>query len=282
MANLSEIERLKSEFSWSDLAPNSEGVRLPQSPSGAEISFPDDSWDDQALNDEGMGVWGDVRLREVHQLMLKHRLHAIWEIGAGNGAVCIGLSGLGHEVVALEPIYSGAKYIASQGISSYGTTLEELNLPKNSIPAIGVFDVLEHIEDPGPMLREFARVLQEDGSLLITVPAHQFLFSQYDSSIGHFRRYSKGGLRDSLEASGFELVESKYLFSFLVPLAWLLRVLPEKMGMTSSATTRKGERAQFRIAQLLSPIFRMLVYVEKLIRLPFGLSIIAVARPKRS
>lgn len=282
MLKLGDIQRIKQTFGWSDPLPNEAGVRVPNISSRTPISFPQDSWDDLAVNEEGMGIWADIRLEKINQLMRANGLSVIWEVGAGNGAVCIGLSGLGHEAIAVEPLYAGARYIASRGLDSFGSTLDELNLPDDSLPAIGVFDVLEHISDPTPMLREFSRVLQKDGFLLITVPAHQFLFSEYDSSIGHFRRYSISELRSSLSTGGFELLNARFLFSFLVPLAWVLRVLPKKLGFRSSATSRKNARGQFRIAEILSPVFRFFVAFENLLRLPFGLSILALAKPKAS
>ncbi len=281
MKNSTEMIRLESEFGWTSPLPNTNGVRLPEISNHSPISFPEDSWDDKAVNDEGVGVWGEIRLREIHLLMLKHGLSTIWEVGAGNGAVCLGLSALGHEAIAVEPLYGGAKYIAEKGLTSFGSTLNELRLPNNSIPSIGVFDVLEHIEETGPMLQEFARVLQKDGLLLISVPAHEFLFSKYDSSIGHFRRYSKVKLRDSLGAAGFELVSCRFLFSFLVPMAWLLRVFPEKLGVGKSSNPIQKGRTQLKLANALSPLFRFGIAIEKLLRLPFGLSLIAVARSKQ-
>jgi SAM-dependent methyltransferase len=282
MNSAKEIIRLASNFGWQDLKANKDGVRVPQGSDGLRISFPEDSWDDEAHNEEGMGVWAEIRLQEIHAQMKKHKLRTIWEVGAGNGAVCIGLSKLGHEVIAVEPLYAGARYIASQRLVTFGSTLDELKLPNKSIPAIGAFDVLEHIENPVPMLNEFSRVLSKNGFLLITVPAHQFLFSEYDSSIGHFRRYSVSELRSQLSVAGFEIVSCRFLFSFLVPFAWVLRVLPEKIGLKNSATSRQSARTQFRIAQWLSAVFRSLVAIEKIFRLPFGLSILAVARPKVS
>ena len=281
MGGFLEIQRLKAEFNWSGPLPNEDGVRIPNLRRRADISFPDDSYDDHAINDEGLGVWGDIRLQEINQLMIKHRLSVIWEVGAGNGAVCIGLSQLGRVAIAVEPLYGGACYIAEKGLVSFGSTLEELNLPSNSIPSIGLFDVLEHIDEPSAMLGELYRVLSKDGLLLLTVPAHQSLFSHHDTSIGHFRRYSVSDLASSLDAAGFELVNSRFLFSFLVPMAWLLRVLPEKMGVKMSGVAIKSARTQFRIAQLLSPVFKFIVAIEKPLRLPFGLSILAVARPKK-
>ncbi len=281
MGNSKEMLRLESEFGWTGPLATADGVRTPQIANHTPISFPEDSWDNKVFNDEGVGVWGEVRLKEIHSLMLKHGLSTIWEVGAGNGAVCLGLSALGHEAIAVEPLYEGAKYIAEKGLTSFGSTLTELKLPSNSIPSIGVFDVLEHIEQTGPMLQEFSRVLKKDGLLLISVPAHEFLFSKHDSSIGHFRRYSKVKLRDSLGAAGFELVSCRFLFSFLVPMAWLLRVFPEKLGVGKYSNSIQKGRTQLKIANALSPLFRFGIAIEKLLRLPFGLSLIAVARPKQ-
>jgi SAM-dependent methyltransferase len=274
-----EIQRLKREFGWSSPLANKDGVCIPSISQNTSISFPSDSWDDESLNEEGMGVWADIRMREISSLLVANKISTIWEVGAGNGSVCIGLSSLGHETIAVEPIYGGARFIASRGLVSFCSTLEDLRLPANSINSIGIFDVLEHIEEPVQILEEFQRVLTKGGSLIITVPAHPFLFSQYDTSIGHYRRYTVSELRCSLAAAGLELVEARYLFSFLVPMAWLLRVLPEKLGLGSSANSRNSSRLQLRIAEKLSPVFRALVALEKKLQVPFGLSIIALARP---
>ena len=256
-------------------------MRLPIKTGYTKISFPSESWDDEEINSEGMGVWAEIRLREIHSLMSEYEIPTVWEVGSGNGAVCVGLKRLGYEAIAVEPLYGGALFTANQGVVSFACTLEELNLPAASIPAIGVFDVLEHIKDPTNLLREFGRVLSTDGKLVISVPAHPFLFSDYDSSIGHYRRYTVSELRSSLAKAGFNLIHYQYLFSFLVPLAWALRVLPGKLRTVDSVRSVKHARTQFRIAQKLSPIFRFLVWLEKIFKLPVGLSIIAIAIPSR-
>jgi SAM-dependent methyltransferase len=212
--------------------------------------------------------------------MSEYGISKIWEIGSGNGAVCLGLAALGYEAIAVEPLYGGALYTSHQGLTSFACTFEELNLPAASISAIGVFDVLEHIEDPTNLLTEFARVLTVDGKLVISVPAHPFLFSDYDSSIGHYRRYTMKALKSSLDRAGFELIKYQYLFAFLVPFAWVIRVFLAKFRKVSRKGPDKQLQKQFRTAQSLSAIFRFLVWVEKRLRLPFGLSIIAIATPK--
>jgi len=276
-----ELQRLLTQHSWNGFVLNEDGVRLPIKTGHTKISFPSESWDDNDINSEGMGVWAEIRLHEIHSLMSEYEISTFWEVGSGAGAVCLGLSKMGYEAIAIEPLYAGALFTASRGVVSFACTFEELNLPAASIPAIGVFDVLEHIKDPTNLLREFGRVLSKDGKLVISVPAHPFLFSDYDSSIGHYRRYTVTELRRSLANAGFDLIHYQYLFSFLVPLAWALRVLPGKFRTVDSVKSAKHARTQFRIAQKLSPVFRFLVWLERVLKPPFGLSIIAIAIPTK-
>ena len=280
MQDSPELVRLKSEFGWSAYKLDREFVGLPLKKNYADISFPSETWDDWIFNEEGMGAWADIRLEQINAQMIKHGISTIWEVGSGNGAVCLGLAGKGHEALAVEPLYSGARFTASKGLPSFACTLDELSLPTGSLSAVGAFDVLEHIEDPHPLLEEFARVLSSDGMLFITVPAHPFLFSRYDSSIGHYRRYTSKEFKASLERSGFELVHVRHLFAFLVPIAWLARVLPEKLSLSKKASTHAEFRKQVKISRVLEPVFRMLSMVESIIKLPFGLSILAVARTR--
>jgi ubiquinone/menaquinone biosynthesis C-methylase UbiE len=281
MENSRELQRLLVQHSWNNFVLNDDGVRLPTKTRNTDISFPLESWDDDAINAEGVGIWGEIRLQELHSMMSKYEISTVWEVGSGNGAVSLGLNKLGFEAIAIEPLYAGALFTANQGVASFACTFEELNLPAASIPSIGVFDVLEHIRNPKNLLIEFARVLSTDGKLVISVPAHPFLFSDYDSSIGHFRRYTLAELRESLASAGFKLIYHQYLFAFLVPLAWTLRVLPGKLRKVNSSGSAKNARTQFRIAQKLSPIFRFLAGIERTLKLPFGLSLIAIAIPNR-
>ena len=54
-----------------------------------------------------------------------------------------------------------------------------------------LFDVLEHIPDTQPFLSSVIRHIKLNGFLLINVPALQTLYSKYDETVGHVRRYNK-------------------------------------------------------------------------------------------
>ena len=129
-------------------------------------------------------------------------------------------------VIAVEPLWEGASSCALHAEATFRSTLEQLELPAGSIPAVGLFDVLEHIENPYSLLSEVNRVLEPSGLFFVTVPSFSFLWSHQDVALGHFRRYSKGKLNEELTAAGFEVLSAKYIFTTLVFPAFLLRSVP--------------------------------------------------------
>jgi SAM-dependent methyltransferase len=93
-----------------------------------------------------------------------------------------------------------------------------------SFSVICLFDVLEHIENEMETLDICFKLLTENGKLLITVPAYQWLWSAHDEYLHHVRRYSKAQLIKLIEKSGFRIIDSGYFNSILFPLAILERL----------------------------------------------------------
>jgi 2-polyprenyl-3-methyl-5-hydroxy-6-metoxy-1,4-benzoquinol methylase len=52
-------------------------------------------------------------------------------------------------------------------------------------------NVLEHIEDDSEAIIKLFNILRPGGGLGIFVPANMFLYSNIDSKLGHYRRYSR-------------------------------------------------------------------------------------------
>ncbi|MDG1399400.1 MAG: SAM-dependent methyltransferase, partial [Candidatus Binatia bacterium] len=126
-------------------------------------------------------------------------------------------------------------------------------------------NVLEHIKDDGATLRRMCEVIEDDGRLVLLVPAHQFLFGAMDSAIGHFRRYARPSLRALLEREGFSL-ENDFMLNALSTPGWFLN------GRILRRTSVPGMQA--RLANRLVPLFRL----ERKLNLPIGLSVVAIAR----
>lgn len=139
-------------------------------------------------------------------------------------------------------------------------------------------DVLEHHPVPEQLTREIGRVLTDDGLLVVTVPAFQWMWSYSDHVLGHYRRYTRGQLVEELTSAGFRVERATYFHSWLLPAAWTFRRLRALTGRTESAD-------DFPVP---APVNRLLLGVSRLEQrflvghdLPFGLSVLAVARPDR-
>jgi SAM-dependent methyltransferase len=90
---------------------------------------------------------------------------------------------------------------------------------------IFLFDVLEHIDDEDCFLRAILFHLAPRGSLVVNVPAGQWLFSAYDRAAGHKRRYSIGSLRKAADRSEFQVAHWCYWGLPLLPVLMLRKVL---------------------------------------------------------
>jgi SAM-dependent methyltransferase len=122
----------------------------------------------------------------------------VLEVGAGIGATTQSLCAGNHDDwVCLEPDTGMAKAIdrkiADGDLPSccrtVCKTLAELDRAEK-FDSILYIDVLEHIADDRNEVRLAAERMADDGYLIILSPAHQFLFTPFDKSIGHFRRYN--------------------------------------------------------------------------------------------
>jgi SAM-dependent methyltransferase len=139
------------------------------------------------------------------------------------------------------------------------------------IASLGRFDsvvclnVLEHIRDDDVVLARLGAALVEGGHVLLLVPAHQALFGGIDRSVGHERRYGRELLRGRLEQARLAPIELRYV-NPVGALGWL--VSSRLLGREQVPT------GPLRLYDSLVPLLRSL----DRIRLPFGLSLWAVAR----
>lgn len=165
------------------------------------------------------------------------------DVGGGNGHVAAMLQAHGHRVVLVEPGPSGAAHARQRGIDEVVmASLVDLDVRPSSIGAIGLFDVLEHIEDDAAALHAMHTMLADGGMLYATVPAHRWLWSSADVKAGHYRRYRTSQLRGLLQRCGYEMLACSYYFRPLPLPMLLLRTLPEALHL------RKPQRDHSRIA----------------------------------
>lgn len=158
-------------------------------------------------------------------------LGAVFDIGGGNGFVTRALVHAGLPAVVVEPGPSGARNAQSRGLDPViCSTLDDAGFAEGSLPAAGLFDVLEHIKDDAGVLRQLARLIAPGGRLYLTVPAYQWLWSNEDVISGHHRRYTRRRLSDLVHAAGFTVEFATYFFWPLPLPILLLRAIPARLG----------------------------------------------------
>jgi ubiquinone/menaquinone biosynthesis C-methylase UbiE len=112
---------------------------------------------------------------------------SILNIGCGTGGTVAMLERHASELVNVDVSKEAIKFMKQSGYSAILVEGTSLPFNANKFDLVVAFDVLEHIEDDSSALKEWRRVLKKGGTLLITVPAHQWLWSGHDVPLQHFR-----------------------------------------------------------------------------------------------
>ena len=144
----------------------------------------------------------------------------ILEIGCGTGHNLAMLAGFGH-VDGLE-LDDEARTMSEKrlGRSVLSSPLPELaDVADRHYDLIGAFDVIEHIDDDRAAIASIATKLKAGGTFVMTVPAHQWMWTAHDVVNHHKRRYSRRGLKALFEQSPMKLDKIGYFNSLLFPLA---------------------------------------------------------------
>jgi SAM-dependent methyltransferase len=198
----------------------------------------------------------------------------ILEIGCGTGHNLAMLSGFGH-VDGLE-LDEESRTLSEKrlGRAVLSSPLPELaGVPAAHYDLVGAFDVIEHIDDDHAALASIATRLKPGGKFVMTVPAHQWMWSAHDVVNHHKRRYSKRGLERLIEASPLRLDRIGYFNSLLFPLAVAERAASKLRGKDSADV----HLPPAPLNAALERIFEAERYVVGRLPLPPGLSLFAVA-----
>ena len=233
----------------------------------------------EAMAEHDERHWWYRARREVVAALIRHKVFPpkgakLLEIGCGTGHNLAMLGEFGT-VDALE-VDEVARRLAEErlGRSVLSEPLPELaGIPDNLYDLVAALDVIEHIPDDTAALEGISRVLKRGGKLVMTVPAHQWMWSAHDVVNHHQRRYSKRSLKRLIEESPLRLEAIGYLNSLLFPVAVAQRVASKLTGKEDANLAPPAEP----INQALERVFAAERRVIGRVPLPPGLSLFAVA-----
>jgi SAM-dependent methyltransferase len=208
-----------------------------------------------------------------------------FDVGGGNGYVAKVLEENNIQTVLIEPGLEGALNARERGIKNIiCSTFEDAGIKSNSCKSIGLFDVLEHIEDDNKFLKSINSILADNGLVYITVPAYKILWSKEDDDAGHFRRYTIKQISSTLKDSGFEIEYATYIFSILPIPIFLFRTIPSLLGFKRKSNNLQKHKQEHStnkgiMTSVLDNIWsKELSYIKHKKKIPFGGSCFVIAK----
>ena len=257
-----------------------------------DISTPNASYDPTFFEDlaqaERSHFWFQARAKAIAALIQPvvsslPTNYRVLEIGCGTGNILRTLEQAcpNAQVVGMDLYESGLQLARRDGAGSL-VCADATQLPfRADFDVVGLFDVIEHLDDDVGMLKHVRKAVRPGGAVLLTVPAVASLWSDFDRVACHRRRYSTGQLQRAMTDAGLYV---EYLSPFMLPLfpmMWLGRRL--KKPAADAAAREAKVRNELRPHPLLNRMMATLLAWEPATlrarrTLPLGTSLAAIGR----
>jgi SAM-dependent methyltransferase len=198
----------------------------------------------------------------------------ILDAGCGSGRTLDELADYG-DACGVDVSQAAVDATRSRGHQAHLGSVTDLPFADATFDLVTCLDVIEHTPDDRRTLAELRRVTRPGGALLLTVPAHPMLWSAHDEANLHYRRYTRGSLHDAAVDTDWEIAENTYFNAALLAPAAVVRLARRhapkgrsELSLTPPGLDRVLEWPSRAEAALL----------RSGIRVPFGLSLLAVLR----
>jgi 2-polyprenyl-3-methyl-5-hydroxy-6-metoxy-1,4-benzoquinol methylase len=209
------------------------------------VSMTDDWYDIANLQHFWIRRRFDVLKRLANSVLSQSATVA--EVGCGNGLLQRNIEDIyGTQVTGFDlNAYALGKNISRVSPIYCYDIHHRLSEFRSKFDLILLFDVLEHISDEDDFLQALEFHLALSGCLIVNVPAHNWLYSQYDKVAGHFRRYTFRQLNQILKRNSLRVRSYTYWGLPLIPLLiarkLLLTVKRQEQQVISFGFDPKGK-----------------------------------------
>lgn len=217
----------------------------------------------------------------IKKLNLDLRGKKIADAGCGYGSNLAFLTKYGR-IHCLEPNKEALSYVKNHWKGKVITHLwkspESVN---EKFDMVFMTDVLEHIQDDAMAIKWISNHLEKNGIAILTVPAHNFLWSQMDEVVHHYRRYSKQEILGLIDGQlNIEYISFYNLFLFPLKILFLIFDRFQSMFKKSLVKRSYNNLPSWPLNILLFTIMKLESYVHKFSRVSFGVSMIIVLRKR--
>jgi len=230
-------------------------------------------------NIEKNSWWYMGRRNLLKLLKPKGRNISVLDLGCGTGANLKPFSG-SSLIVGVDNSFDALHFTKKQ-ISNVALADLQKPLPfkDNSFDVIICMDVIEHLPEDKMIFREMERILKPRGRAIISVPAFQFLWNDMDDLSLHQRRYKTSSIRKLFRQTSLKIEKLTYWNSTLF-IPFSVFVMLRRAFITRK--NRKLKEILNRVNPVTNSILYLILLFENLlikagIRMPFGISVLAVA-----
>lgn len=215
----------------------------------------------------------EIILSQIRRRYPTRRDLRILDVGCGAGTMLKSLGEFG-QASGLDASPEAAEEAARRSSCEVIVAAIPGDLPSRlgRFDVVCLFDVLEHLEDDVEALRCLRGLLENGGTLFVTVPAQPWIFGIHDEINEHRRRYSRRSLNAALSSAGLAPVRVSYFNLLLSPM-----LIP---AICWRNFRRSGHNFQLRsrMDPVLQRVFEFERHLMQHVRLPFGLSLLAVSQ----
>jgi SAM-dependent methyltransferase len=211
----------------------------------------------------------------LHHVELPEKVRLL-DAGCGTGRNLVEFGGLGPSS-GVDPSQEAVAYCRKRGLENVSCAgLEELPFEDGEFDLLLACDVIEHVVDDRLALSELFRVASDEATLIVTVPAYQWMWTEHDVQLHHLRRYTLRTVRDRAVEAGWRPVLATYFNSILLPAVAAARVV-------SKLSPREGHTDLDRTPGALNSAMEIPFRIEASLvrrgfRFPAGVSVAMVCR----
>jgi SAM-dependent methyltransferase len=207
---------------------------------------------------------------------LKKKKYKILDAGCGVGTMSDLLSEFG-QVISMDKHPSAIFYAGKKGLKVTKGSVNKMPFKKSSFDMVAFFDVLYHRDvNDSQALKQAYEVLKDDGILIVTDSGSNILSRRHDEVMHARQRYSLSEMEEKVKKAGFEIIKKSYIFCFTYPL-FLIAKLADSLGKKDHSRTQINPW----INNLLFHVCRFEANILEFINLPFGSSVLVLARKKQ-
>ncbi len=225
-------------------------------------------------------IWVNWRFLIIEKILKKkfklNKKYKCLDVGCGNENFSMELENITNFIVDSSDV--DKRIIKKKNIKRRGKfylyDIEKKNL-KKKYDIIFLLDVLEHIKNEKKFLQSVFFHLKKNGYLILNVPSIPYLYSKYDISVGHIRRYNKNMVYEIFNNK--KIVSISYWGLTLVPVLFLRKILIDFFLNDKKNIVNVGMNTKNILINNLMKILRFIdlnIFKSKF----YGTSIIAIIK----